>query len=151
MFTPLSPWWVTWYVTRKRISFTLVGMNRMTEDELQFMEDLLSPRPRQVLTRQEWLERVMQQHDLISTMERRRNASIIRAVGMGATAADIARALRGRLTARRVRQIMRDDGLKPSGKRGTKVGSTNSLARNTGLSHIDVRGSSIRDPRTKRK
>lgn len=86
------------------------------------LDQLLPPAPTTPRTKDQWIERVVVQHDISRSAMRRRDEAILRAVASGATCEEIAQALGPRLTAERVRQVLRAAGISPRAQRGRKKG-----------------------------
>jgi hypothetical protein len=88
------------------------------------------------MTKEQWLEFLVQQHDLSKACLRRRDEAIVRAVAAGAKVPEITAALRNRIGGERVRQIVVRAGIKPSSKRGPKPGKAPPIPKKSGLSHL---------------
>ncbi len=109
---------------------------RMRKASEEVAAALSKPHVGKVLTKEEWIDLVAAQHDLMESAMRRRDENIIRAVAAGATGRDIWRGLRGRLTDERIYQIIRAAGIKPPGKPGRRVGELHRYPKKSGLSHL---------------
>ncbi len=97
------------------------------------VDELLSPNPPRVLSREEWIVRAAVMHDMVNTVQRRRDEAIVRACAAGASPSVIYTGMKGRLTARRVRQVLVAAGIPLNNKPGRPVASVRRVSARSGL------------------
>lgn len=137
-FTPEGPRYVDTKATLAKRKLRRPAPSKFPPPEVQWMLPIhMFQKPMSEWSKDDWLRYIQLQHDQIQYVSSTRNKAIITAVTKaGLTAAEIHRGLLGRISEEGVRKILRNAGMKPSGKRGRKPGVRPPIPRKSGLSHL---------------